>query len=455
LSEETRIAGSVDDEFPACLAVEIAICHLKSILGETETDLMLFMCAEGYTAEKETLLYTQSCSYLSLHGWDTCYEILTGNEMKYPFKHDPPGRGRRKLPQKDSLPPLSYFVCAAAHNLRQTMSYLSHPDYHRTDKVTVMQRFATTMFQCRLPVTLARDGAVFGLQSGVLHVNLFQDPDEPRTDIVFASIHGFTDIKMKGAGFTVNYADGRRGLDFYSFPVSDGEVRFGLKLGVFESLQYAPSVLVYKKISPQSEPNPFLATTYIPDLQGLLDTNNLLGVIEAGSVGSFYLKRSAATPYQFRLLCTSNVARFISCRMTATPVLPTQEPLKGTPDYTFDAFRCNKAGDMDNFLMCIFIRALCFHMASRSGSDGSAEMCKFIMYTHDDPTPGQSLVTSGLLFSATNTWRDYTMEIPNFPLHKWVHSLPLSGNINERILYGGQLPLSEGSVEGTKKRKAK
>ena len=121
LSDITRIPGSVDDDFPELLEVEIAICHLKSILGETEKDLMLFMCAPGNTATKETKLYTQSCSYLSIHGWDACYEKLTGNEMKYPFNHEPPGRVRKDLPNKTSLPPLSYFLCAAAHNLRQTL----------------------------------------------------------------------------------------------------------------------------------------------------------------------------------------------------------------------------------------------------------------------------------------------------------------------------------------------
>ena len=121
--------------------------------------------------------------------------------------------------------------------------------------------------------------------------------------------------------------------------------------------------------------------------------------------------------------------------------------------YTFDEFLSNKA-DMDIELMCIFFRALCYHMASRSGSDGSAEMCRFILYKHDIPTPGQLLVTSGLLCSDTNTWRDYTMEIPNFHLHKWVHSLPFPKNINERIVYGLQPPPSQEAVQATNKRKA-
>ena len=105
--------------------------------------------------------------------------------------------------------------------------------------------------------------------------------------------------------------------------------------------------------------------------------------------------------------------------------------------------------------MCIFFRALCFHMASISGLDGPAEMSRFIMYKDDDPTQRQRLVTSGLLFiCATNTWRDYTMKIPNFHLHKWVHFLPLPNNINERIVYGVQPPLSQGAAQATNKRKA-
>ena len=36
LSGITRIHGSVDDDFPPSFEVEIALCHLKSILGETK-----------------------------------------------------------------------------------------------------------------------------------------------------------------------------------------------------------------------------------------------------------------------------------------------------------------------------------------------------------------------------------------------------------------------------------
>ena len=106
---------------------------------------MQFMCAPGLTQIKEMQLYTESCSYLSIHGWDACFEKMMGREMKYPFEHKPQKRGGKALPQKSSLPPLTYFLCAAAHNLRPTLTYKSYPDYHRTDKVSVMKLFATTV----------------------------------------------------------------------------------------------------------------------------------------------------------------------------------------------------------------------------------------------------------------------------------------------------------------------
>ena len=212
---------------------------------------------------------------------------------------------------------------------------------------------------------------------------------------------------------------------------------------------------MYKRIDSESLPIPFLATTYIPHTKGVLDCNNLIGLMQAGSAGSFYLKRSAVAPYQFRLQSATHLASFTSCRMIGTPFLPTQDSTEGMGkvSYTFDEFISNKA-DMDIELMCIFFRALCYHMASRDVSDGSEEMCRFILYKDDEPTTEQLLVTSGLLLSDTNTWKDYTMEIPNFHLHKWVHSLPSPKNINERIVYGVQPPLSQGAVQATNKRKA-
>ena len=303
-------------------------------------------------------------------------------------------------------------------------------------------------------MTITRDGDVFALQSGVLHVNLFQDADEPKTDIVFASTHGFTDYRLctlDGAGFTVNYADHRRALDIDYFAVSDGKVQFGRKSGFFEDSQYSPSILVYKRIDSESLPIPFLATNYIPHTKGVLDCTNLIGLMQAGSAGTFYLKRSADAPYQFRLQSATALDLWTSCRMIGTPFLPTQDSTEVS--YTFDNFVSNKS-TMDIERMCILFRALCYHMASRSVSDGSAEMCRFILYRHDIPTPGQLLVTSGLLCSDTNTWRDYTMEIPNFHLHKWVHSLPFPKNINERIVYGLQPPPSQEAVQATNKRKA-
>ena len=211
---------------------------------------------------------------------------------------------------------------------------------------------------------------------------------------------------------------------------------------------------MYKKQSSGILPIPFLATTYIPQTHGLPNYMNLIGTMQAGRFGAFYLKRSEKAPYKFRLQSSIDLHHYIECRMIAKPFMQTQDTMQSPASFTFDLFSSNKP-DTDNILMCIFFRALCFHMASISGSDGPAEMCRFIMYTDDVSTPRQRLVTSGLLFSSTtNTWRDYIMEIPNFHLHKWAHSFPLPNNINERILYGCQPPLSLGAVEKPKKRKA-
>ena len=123
----------------------------------------------------------------------------------------------RCLPSNIYLP-----ICVASQTLRTTFSYTSYPGYVRTDKMTIMTRFARLMFQCKLPVTIARNGEKFALQSAVLHVNLFQEPYVPATDVAFASIHRFTDTRAvirDGAGFAVNYADQRRALDFDLVPI--------------------------------------------------------------------------------------------------------------------------------------------------------------------------------------------------------------------------------------------
>jgi hypothetical protein len=268
----------------------------------------------------------------------------------------------------------------------------------------------------------------------------------PRTDVVFASIHRFTDRRAPsrdGNGFAVNYADKARALELYVFPVREGQVQFGLKGGVYEAGQFAPYLLVYKKTSSPSLPIPFLATTYIPDMQGSVDNQNLIGIINAGHVGSFLLKRSAETPYKFQLQCREKIHQYISCRMIARPSLPSQPSIEGEPSYKFDYFKSN-TDDKDAFLMIIFFRALCFHMTQNAVSGGTSEVSKFILYRHDKPTPEQMLVTSGLVFHEGDTWNNFELVIPDHLLHQWVHSLPWPNNINERKVYGGQQAQSVG-----------
>ena len=104
--------------------------------------------------------------------------------------------------------------------------------------------------------------------------------------------------------------------------------------------------------------------------------------------------------------------------------------------------------------MRIFFRALCFHMSSRAELDETEEVSRFIMYRHDEPTPNQSLVTSGLVLSERNTWKEYKITIPSFFLHKWVNFFPCADNINERLVYGGQPAqfLGADSATGMRKR---